>query len=68
MNKPMTIIREELKAQIAEAINDSKLPAFAIEPILQEFLFQIKNVAMLQYENDKQEYEKFLNSQAEKGE
>ena len=68
MNKPITIIREELKAQIAEVINNSGLPAFVVEPILQEFLFEVKNAVMLQYENDKQEYAKFLDSQAEKGE
>ena len=55
MNKPITIVREETKEQIANIINNSGLPAFVIEPILQEFLMEVKNVAIRQYEYDKQQ-------------
>ena len=65
MNKPITIVREETKEQIANIINNSGLPAFVIEPILQEFLMEVKNVAMRQYEHDKQQYLAFLKNKEE---
>ena len=66
MDKPITIIREEVKAQIAAAINNSGLPAFVIEPILQDFLMEVRNVAARQYEYDKQQYNEFLKNKEEK--
>ena len=66
MNKPITIVREETKEQIAAIINNSGLPAFVIEPILQEFLIEVRNVAIRQYEYDKQQYNDFLKSKEEK--
>lgn len=66
MNKPITIVREEVKEQIAAIINNSGLPAFVIEPILQDFLIEVRNVAVRQYEYDKQQYNAFLKSKEEK--
>ena len=68
MNKPITVIREETKEKIADVINSSGLPAFIIEPILQEFLIETKNVAMRQYEHDKKQYELSLKSSEKEGE
>lgn len=65
MNKPITIVREEVKEQIASIINNSGLPAFVIEPILQDFLIEVRNVAMRQYEHDKQQYLAFLKNNEE---
>ena len=56
MNKPITIVREEVKEQIAAIINNSGLPAFVVEPILQDFLMEVRNIAIRQYEYDKQQY------------
>ena len=66
MNKPITIVREEVKEQIANIINNSGLPAFVIEPILQEFLMEVKNIAIRQYEYDKQQYLAYLKDKEEK--
>ena len=66
MDKPITIVREEVKEQIANVINNSGLPAFVIEPILQEFLMEVKSVVIRQYEHDKQQYTAFLKSKEEK--
>lgn len=66
MNKPITIVREEVKEQIADIINNSGLPAFVIEPILQDFLMEVRNVAIRQYEYDKQQYNAFLKNNEEK--
>ena len=60
MNKPITVAREETKEKIAEVINTSGLPAFVIEPILNDFLIEVRNVAKYQYEHDKQQYEMAL--------
>ena len=60
MNKPITVVREEVKEKIAEIINTSGLPAFVIEPILSDFLIEVRNIAKYQYEHDKQQYEMSL--------
>ena len=62
MNKPITIKREEFKECMAGIINDSGLPAFIIEPILQEFLVETKNAARMQYQYDLKQYEAYLQS------
>ena len=68
MNKPITVVREETKAKIAEVINASGLPAFVIEPILNDFLIEVRNVAKHQYEYDKQQYELALKKESDKKE
>lgn len=65
MNKPITIVREEVKEQIAAIINNSGLPAFVIEPILQDFLMEVRSVAIRQYEYDKQQYNASLKNKEE---
>ena len=62
MNKPITVKREEFKECMAGIINDSGLPAFIIEPILQEFLVETKNAARMQYQYDLKQYEAYLQS------
>ena len=68
MNKPITVVREEIKDKIAEVINSSGLPAFVIEPILNDFLIEVKNVVKHQYEYDKQQYEMALKNENDKKE
>lgn len=65
MNKPITIVREEIKDKIAEVINSSGLPAFVIEPILNDFLIEVRNIAKHQYEYDKQQYEMTLKKESD---
>ena len=62
MNKPITIKREEFKECMTGIINDSGLPAFIIEPILQELLIEVKNAARMQYQHDLKQYEAYLQS------
>lgn len=66
MNKPITLIREETKQQLADVINNSGLPAFVIEPILVEFLNETRMAAKKQYEIEKSQYELFLKQEQEK--
>lgn len=65
MNKPVSMIYEEFKQELADLINNSNLPVFVIEPILQNYLIEIKEVAKKQYYIDKAQYEKSLLEEAE---
>ena len=60
MNKPSTIIYEEFKQSLANLINNSGLPAFVIEPVLQNFLNETRMIMQRQYQSDLAEYEKSL--------
>ena len=60
MNKPITVVYEDLKQELADLINNSGLPAFIIESILQSFLEETRIAAKRQYQLDKDTYEKFL--------
>ena len=60
MNKPTTIVYEEFKQDLANLINNSGLPAFVVEPVLQNFLNETRMIMQRQYQLDKAEYEKSL--------
>lgn len=52
------IIRErELRVQLAKLINDMKLPAIIIKPIIKELLEQLDTLEQKQYEEAKKEEE-----------
>lgn len=57
MDKPVTIIREELIESMVGLINESKLPLFVIESILKDLHLEVKNAAKQQLEIDKQQYQ-----------
>jgi hypothetical protein len=58
--KPITLIRQEFVDTLVEEINNCQLPMFAIEPILQYLLDQVRSAAQKQYEADKKQYEEQL--------
>lgn len=60
MNKPIILIREEVKQELANVINNSNLPAYIIEPILVEFLDETRRAAKKQLEIAKLQYERAL--------
>lgn len=60
MNKPISLIREELIENIVGLINESNLPLFVVEPILKDLYLEVKNGAQQQLENDRQQYQSFL--------
>ena len=60
MNKPITLVYEEFKQSLANLINNSGLPLFVVENVLQNYLIETRSVAKQQYEFDKAEYEKSL--------
>lgn len=60
MNKPITVLYEDLKQELANLINNSGLPAFMIESILQSYLYETRMVVQKQYLLDKAQYEEYL--------
>lgn len=60
MDKPITLKYEELKQSLANLINNSGLPAFMIESILQSYLYETKMTVQRQYQLDKDRYTKSL--------
>lgn len=68
MNKPSTLIYEDFKREMADLINNSGLPFFIVENVLQNFLIEVKDAAKKQYQIDKLQYEKSLSEKDEKKE
>lgn len=60
MNKPFTLVYEDFRQEMTNLINNSGLPFFIIENVLQNYLVEARNVAKKQYELDKAQYEKSL--------
>ena len=63
MEKPISIKYEDFKNQLAELINESGLPPFMIEPILQLYLVETQNAAKKQYMKDKALYDEIQNQE-----
>lgn len=58
IEKPITVIRQEFIDTISNAINNSSLPLFIVEPILKDIYLEVKSLSQKQYELEKAEYEK----------
>lgn len=63
MNKPITVIYEDFKKELADLINNSGLPAFIVETVLQSYLIETGNASKRQYQLDKARYEEFLSKE-----
>lgn len=63
MQKPITIIRNELKEKLAEDINVYGLPFFVTRGILEELLEVVHEGEKKQLELDIKKYTEFLESQ-----
>ena len=66
INKPFSMVYEEFKIGLANLINNSGLPMFMIESILENFLSEAKSLARQQYQSDKVGYEKVMFEQGDK--
>ena len=60
MNKPFSLVYEDFKQEIANIINNCGLPAHAIESVLQNYIYEIRDVAKNQYRIDRSQYEQSL--------
>ncbi len=65
MNKPFSIICEEFKQELASLINNCGLPPYMIAVILQNYLYEVNEIAKNQYHSDKAQYEKTLKEKAQ---
>ena len=66
IKKPIMLAREDLINTLTKEINESGLPPFIIEPILQSFLAETKKAMRRQYEIEKQQYEDALDFEKSK--
>lgn len=57
MDKPITVLRQELINTIADAINSSGLSPVLIVPILKDMLAEAQLAMQRQYEIEKAQYE-----------
>ena len=62
MDKPATLLQREFKDNLVKIINESKLPAFVLVPIMEQALAEIKDIEEKQYEADKAAYEGEVNA------
>ena len=59
-NKPVTMIIDETKNTIVNAVNNSQLPAFILETIIKDIYIEINQMAIQQANLEKQKYEEEL--------
>lgn len=60
VSKPVTVARAEFVSNLTDLINGSELPAFIIEPILKDFLSDVRAIAQRQLEQDTIRYQQAL--------
>lgn len=60
VQKPITIMYEDFKQNLADVINNSGLPPFIIESVLYSYLIETRNAAKQQYQFDKNKYTEAL--------
>lgn len=66
MDKPFSLMYEEFKQTLTNVINNSGLPASVMEPVLQNYLYELNSIAKNQYYSDKIRYEQSLKESNEK--
>lgn len=66
MEKPINLKAAELENEIIKSLNDSKLPAFILKPIVERVYNQVNQLEQAQLENSRVEYEKSLKKEARK--
>ena len=68
MNKPSSVLYEEFKQKMLALINNSGLPVFVMELVLENYLTEIKLLSQRQYQQDKANYENALAAEQKKSE
>ena len=57
MDKPMSVVVRETKEEIVSLINEKKLPAFILEPIIKEVYEAVLQAKEIEYQNDLKKFE-----------
>lgn len=63
MNKPVTMVVDELKSTLVSNINEAKLPFFIVEYVLKDLIQEIHIASLQQLEFDKERYLKSIESE-----
>ena len=63
MNKPVTMVVDELKSVLVSDINEAKLPFFIVEYVLKDLIQEIHIASLQQLESDKERYLKSIASE-----
>lgn len=63
MNKPLSVAYEEFKQNLTSLVNDSGLPAFMLESVLQGITGEVRAIAQRQYKTEKAQYEASLQNE-----
>ena len=64
MNKPISIILEELQDSLAKTIVDTGLPMYLVEPIVKDLYANVATVAGQQKQAERKQYEETLAKEA----
>lgn len=66
INKPMSMLKQEFLDKVIDCINNSQLPLFVVEYVLQQdVLSLVKSASQQQCMNEKAQYEKLLKDDEE---
>lgn len=65
MNKPTTLLIEEFKQNMAEVINNSKLPAFILEYLIKDIHEEVEKLAESIKRKEISEYMESINEDSE---
>lgn len=61
MEKPLNLKIQETRDKIADAINEAKLPAYLLKPIIKDLYLELQNLEQDELAKSRMEYEKSLN-------
>lgn len=62
MDKPLSLIIDDFKTDLANVINNSNLPPVILKPVIKEIYDEIKLLQVQELQNDKIKYNEYLNS------
>lgn len=60
MNKPASMMYEEMKSRMVAAVNESGLPPFIVADVLRGLLAEVDALSRKQLEEDRKAYEQSL--------
>ena len=63
MEKPLNLRLQETKDKIADIINNAKLPAYLLKPIVKDFYLQLQNLEQEEFMKSQMEYQNSLNTE-----
>ena len=66
MEKPLNLRIEEIKNNMANVINNAKLPAYILKPVIKDFYIQLENLEKAELIQAQKEYENSLEKQENK--